>query len=203
MTHDERYEQEARLGRFVATPRVGSMTISPDASVLPVSGMTPAIADTAFIAAGARLIGDVRLADNASVWFNAVLRGDSASITVGERSNLQDNVSVHVDAGHPVVIGTDVSVGHNAVVHGCTVEDGSLIGMGSVILSGAVIGAGSLVAGGAVVLEGTIVPPGSLVAGVPAKVRRELTDDDKARLLKNAAVYLDHSMNHSATVNAD
>lgn len=179
------------------------MTISPDASVLSVSGLTPAITSSAFIAAGARVIGDVRLADNTSVWFNAVLRGDSASITVGERSNLQDNVSVHVDAGHPVVIGSDVSVGHNAVVHGCTVEDGSLIGMGSVILSGAVIGAGSLVAGGAVVLEGTIVPPGSLVAGVPAKVRRPLTDEEKERLLTNAAVYLTHSANHSASISND
>lgn len=163
--------------------------------------MTPTIAESAFVAAGARLIGDVRLAAGSSAWFNAVLRGDSASITVGARSNLQDNVSVHVDAGHPVIIGEDVSVGHNAVVHGCTVEDGSLIGMGSVILSGAVIGAGSLVAGGAVVLEGTIVPPGSLVAGVPAKVRRELSDDEKERLLKNAAVYLVHSANHAETVN--
>ncbi|GAA2526714.1 gamma carbonic anhydrase family protein [Microbacterium mitrae] len=176
------------------------MTISPDASVLPVSGIAPSIADNAFVAAGARIVGDVRLAANASVWFNAVLRGDSASITVGERSNLQDNVSVHVDVAKPAVIGNDVSVGHNAVVHGCTIEDGSLIGMGSVILSGAVIGAGSLVAGGAVVLEGTIVPPGSLVAGVPAKVRRELTEEEKERLLKNAAIYLTHSTNHAATV---
>ena len=179
------------------------MTISPDASVLPVSGLTPAIAETAFVAAGARLVGDVRLAANTSVWFNAVLRGDSAPITVGERSNLQDNVSVHVDTAHPVVIGRDVSVGHNAVVHGCTIEDGSLIGMGSVVLSGAVIGAGSLVAGGAVVLEGTIVPPGSLVAGVPAKVRRELSAQEKDRLLHNAAVYLTHSSNHAASVIAD
>lgn len=177
------------------------MTISPDASILSVSGDTPTIAESAFVAAGARIVGAVNLAEQSSVWFNAVVRGDSASITLGERSNLQDNVSVHVDVAHPVVIGSDVSVGHNAVVHGCTIEDGSLIGMGSVILSGAVIGAGSLVAGGAVVLEGTIVPPGSLVAGVPAKVRRELTDEEKARLLNNAAVYLSHSAHHGAEIN--
>ena len=112
-----------------------------------------------------------------------MLRADSDAITVGARSNLQDNVSVHVDAGHPVTIGADVSIGHNAVVHGCTIGDGSLIGMGSVILSGAVIGDGCLVAGGAVVLGGTVIPSGSLVAGVPAKVRRELTDEEKAGLL--------------------
>ncbi|MBU4465140.1 MAG: gamma carbonic anhydrase family protein, partial [Actinobacteria bacterium] len=101
-----------------------------------------------------------------------------------------------VDMQHPVVIGDDVSIGHNAVVHGCTIGDGSLIGMGSVILSGAVIGAGSLVAGGAVVLEGAVIPPGSLVAGVPAKVRRELTDEERAGILRNAAVYVAHTGEH-------
>lgn len=177
------------------------MTISADASILPVSGTSPTYDATVFVAAGARIVGDVRLGANSSVWFNAVLRGDSAYISVGARSNLQDNVSVHVDSKHPAIIGDDVSVGHNAVVHGCTIEDGSLIGMGSVVLSGAVIGAGSLVAGGAVVLEGTIVPPGSLVAGVPAKVRRELTDEEKAGLLANAAVYLSHSAAHAEALN--
>jgi carbonic anhydrase/acetyltransferase-like protein (isoleucine patch superfamily) len=120
------------------------------------------------------------------------VRGDSASIVLGVGSNLQDNVSVHVDVDSPVVIGDDVSVGHNAVVHGCTIGDGSLIGMGSVVLSGAVIGAGCLVAGGAVVLEGSIIPDGSLVAGVPAKVRRALTDDERAGILRNARVYREH-----------
>lgn len=162
---------------------------SDSASILSVAGLSPEIDESAFLAAGARVIGDVRLGPESSVWYNAVLRGDSASITVGAGSNLQDNVSVHVDAGSPVVIGENVSVGHNAVVHGCTVEDGCLIGMGSVILSGAVIGAGSLVAGGALVLGGTIIPPGSMVAGVPAKVRRELTDEEKLGILRNAEVY--------------
>jgi len=125
------------------------------------------------------------------------VRGDSASITLGAGSNLQDNVSVHVDSASPVVIGRDVSVGHNAVVHGCTIGDGSLIGMGSVVLSGAVIGAGCLVAGGAVVLEGTVVPDGSLVAGVPAKVRRALTEGERAGILHNAQIYREHSANHA------
>ncbi|KAA9110416.1 gamma carbonic anhydrase family protein [Microbacterium rhizomatis] len=178
------------------------MTIDPDSSVLSVTGLEPVVHPTAFIAAGARVIGDVRLAEGASVWYNAVLRADSASIAIGAGSNIQDNVSVHVDAGQPVVIGENVSVGHNAVVHACTIGDGSLIGMGSVVLSGAVIGEGSLVAGGAVVLEGTIVPPGSLVAGVPAKVRRELSDDEKQRLLRNAQIYRTHTANHRDAVAA-
>jgi carbonic anhydrase/acetyltransferase-like protein (isoleucine patch superfamily) len=172
------------------------MTIADAATVLSVAGHTPDIDATAFVAAGARVIGAVTLAEGASVWYNAVLRGDSDSITVRAGSNLQDNVSVHVDAGHPVVIGRDVSVGHNAVVHGCTIGDGSLIGMGAVVLNGARIGAGCLIAGGAVVLEGSDIPDGSLVAGVPGKVRRELTDDERAGLLRNAEHYLAHVQEH-------
>lgn len=178
------------------------MTIATGASVLSVSGRSPRLHPSSFVAAGARVVGDVRLAERASVWYNAVLRADGDTITVGERSNLQDNVSVHVDRGKPAVIGRDVSVGHNAVVHGCTIEDGSLIGMGSVVLSGAVIGAGSLVAAGAVVREGTVVPPGSLVAGVPAAVRRALTDDERAGLIRNAAAYLAHTAEHLAATEA-
>ncbi|MDL9979576.1 gamma carbonic anhydrase family protein [Microbacterium sp. ASV49] len=172
------------------------MTIAEGASVLSVSGKTPVLHESAFLAAGARVIGDVRLAEGSSVWYNAVLRADGDSITVGAGSNLQDSVSVHVDHGKPVVIGENVSVGHNAVVHGCTIEDGSLIGMGAVVLNGAVIGAGSLVAGGAVVLEGSVIPPGSLVAGVPAKVRRELSDEEKAALVRNATTYRAHLAEH-------
>ena len=173
------------------------MTIADAASVLALPGRTPSIESSAFVAAGARVIGDVTLGEGASVWYNAVLRGDSDGIRVGAGSNLQDNVSVHVDAGHPVVIGQNVSVGHNAVVHGCTIGDGSLIGMGSVVLTGAVIGDGCLVAGGAVVLEGAVIPPGSLVAGVPAKVRRELTDDERAGILRNAETYRAHLATHA------
>jgi len=165
------------------------MTIAEGASILSVAGRAPDIHSSAFVAAGARVLGGVTLGEGASVWYNAVLRADGDTITVGAGSNLQDNVSVHVDAGKPVVIGENVSVGHNAVVHGCTIEDGSLIGMGAVVLNGARIGAGSLVAGGAVVLEGADIPPGSLVAGVPGKVRRELTAEEREGLLRNAEVY--------------
>jgi carbonic anhydrase/acetyltransferase-like protein (isoleucine patch superfamily) len=172
------------------------MTVAPGASVLSAAGRTPSLDPTAFVAAGARVVGGVVLSEGASVWYNAVLRADGDTITVGAGSNLQDNVSVHVDPGHPVVIGRDVSVGHNAVVHGCTIGDGSLIGMGAVVLSGAVIGDGCLIAGGAVVLEGAVIPPGSLVAGVPAKVRRDLTDDERAGILRNALVYREHVSEH-------
>ncbi|MGP3536529.1 gamma carbonic anhydrase family protein [Microbacterium sp. RD1] len=176
------------------------MTIADDATVLALPNAAPTIDETAFVAPGARIVGAVSLAAESSVWYNAVLRADGAPISIGAGTNLQDNVSVHVDAGHPVVLGENVSVGHNAVVHGCTVGDGSLIGMGSVILSGAVIGKGCLIAGGAVVLEGMQVPDGSLVAGVPAKVRRELTDEERRGLQANADIYRDHLRTHAAAV---
>lgn len=172
------------------------MSVSRAASVLSLPGKKPRIAEGVYVADGARIVGEVTLEQGASVWFNAVLRGDSSGITLGANSNVQDNVSVHVDAEHPVIIGEDVSIGHNAVVHGCTIGDGSLIGMGAVILSGAVIGAGCLVAGGAVILGGTDIPAGSLVAGVPAKVRRALTDEERAGLVRNAKLYLEHVEEH-------
>ncbi|WP_300267553.1 gamma carbonic anhydrase family protein [Microbacterium sp.] len=172
------------------------MSISSTASVLALPDKTPRIAEDGFVADGARVIGDVTIAAESSVWYNAVLRADSASITLGAGSNVQDNVSVHVDKGHPTVIGENVSIGHNAVVHGCTIGDGSLIGMGAVVLSGAVIGSGCLIAGGAVILGGTEIPDGSLVAGVPAKVRRELSDEEKADLVANAALYRGHVRSH-------
>lgn len=178
------------------------MTIAADASVLSVSGREPDIHPTAFVASGARIIGGVTLAEGASVWYNAVLRADGDTITVGRGSNLQDGVAVHVDRGSPVVIGANVSVGHNAVVHGCTVGDGALIGMGSVVLNGAVIGDGCLVAAGAVVLEGTRVPAGSLVAGVPAKVRRELTAGERHGIARNAGAYLRHVAAHEDATDA-
>lgn len=173
------------------------MSIAAGASVLSLPDRVPSIADGAFIADGARIVGNVSLAAGASVWYNAVLRGDSAGIVIGAGSNVQDNVSIHVDAEHPVVVGAKVSIGHNAVVHGCTIGDGSLIGMGAVVLSGAVIGAGCLVAGGAVVLGGTDVPEGSLVAGVPAKVRRALSEEERAGLIANADIYLGHLQTHA------
>lgn len=172
------------------------MSIASGASVLALPDRAPSIDDRAFVADGARIVGAVSLAAGSSVWYNAVLRADSAAITIGPHSNVQDNVSVHVDAEHSVIVGANVSIGHNAVVHGCTIGDGALIGMGAVILSGAVIGDGCLVAGGAVVLGGSVIPAGSLVAGVPAQVRRQLTDEERAGLIANADIYLAHQQMH-------
>jgi carbonic anhydrase/acetyltransferase-like protein (isoleucine patch superfamily) len=150
----------------------------------------PAVADTAFIAPSAELIGRVTVSGQACVLFNAVLRGDTEEISVGEGSNIQDGVVVHADPGFPARIGSGVSVGHNATLHGCTVEDNSLIGMGATVLNGAVIGEGSLVAAGSVVLEGTVIPPRSLVAGIPAAVKRELRENEYEGVVQNAEHYV-------------
>ncbi|KAA9086827.1 gamma carbonic anhydrase family protein [Microbacterium radiodurans] len=178
------------------------MAVSPDASIRPFGSHRPRLDSSAFVADGARLVGEVSIGAGSSVWFNAVIRGDRAPVSIGRRSNVQDGVVIHVDAASPAVIGDDVSIGHSAVVHGCTIEDGCLIGMSSTVLSGAVIGAGSLVAGGAVVLEGTVVPPGSLVAGVPAKVRRALTDEERAGILRNASTYLELASQHAESIDS-
>ena len=168
------------------------------ALILPFDGNTPVVDDSAFVAQNATLIGRVSLGANSSVFYGAVLRGDTDQITLGAGSNLQDNVVVHCDEGIPATIGAGVSVGHGAVVHGCTIEDDCLIGMGATVMNGAVVGAGSLVAGGAVVLEGTVIPPRSLVAGVPAKVRREISDDELEGIRTNATHYVELSRAHAA-----
>ncbi len=168
------------------------------ALLLPFDNVHPAVDATAWVAPNATLIGKVILAERASIYYGAVLRADVAEIRIGARTNLQDNVTVHCDEGHPTIVGDGVSVGHAAVLHACTIEDECLIGMGSIVLSGSVIGAGSLVAAGAVVLEGTIVPPGSLVAGVPAKVRRELTAEEQVGMRKNGEHYLGYTEKHRA-----
>src|SRR5215211_5827551 len=170
------------------------------ALLLPFDGSLPHVAEDAFAAPNATLIGRVTLAAQSSVFFGAVLRADRDSIELGERSNLQDNVVVHGDPGLAVRIGRGVSVGHGAVLHGCTIEDDCLIGMSATVLNRAVIGAGSLVAACAVVLEGTVVPPGSLVAGVPGKVRRELSEEERAGIRRNAEHYLAHVAEHTAPV---
>lgn len=156
----------------------------------PINTARPALDAAAFVADTATVIGDVRLGRDASIWYGASVRADIAHITIGEASNVQDNASLHVDFGVPVVIGRRVTIGHNAVIHGAVVEDNCLIGMGAVVLNNAVVGQGSLVAAGAVVREGMVIPPGSLVAGVPAKVVRELTPEQQAHLRDNADVYI-------------
>lgn len=172
-----------------------------------VGDRRPQIADTAWVAPGATVVGAVTLAEGVSVWYNSVLRADTDPISIGEGSNIQDLSVMHADPGFPCTVGAGVSVGHRAVLHGCTVEDDVLIGMGAVVLNGARIGRGSLVAAGAVVLGGTEVPPGSLVAGVPAKVRRELTDEELAENRRSAAHYVElagvHAGLQSDTLGAD
>ena len=153
---------------------------------------------TAFIAPGAVVLGDVTLAARASVWYGAVLRGDMAAIVVGEASNLQDGTIVHVDEGKPAQIGARVGVGHRAILHGCTVEDDCLIGMGSVLLNDVHVGTGSVVAAGAVVPEGTRVPPGSLIVGVPARVARRVDDALRQRIRLTWEHYVAEAERHRA-----
>ena len=179
--------------------RLGSMATHQDARIIPLPGHgSPHVAESAWVAPGAVLVGNVTLAERASVWYNAVLRADNEPIVIGERSNLQDNVSCHVDKGAPLTLGRGVSVGHNAVLHGCVIEDDVLVGMHATVMNGAVVGAGSLIAAGALVTEGAIIPPHSLVAGMPGKVRRTLSDAEVDDIRHNAAVYLEHVALHAS-----
>ncbi|MBO1337231.1 gamma carbonic anhydrase family protein [Streptomyces sp. VRA16 Mangrove soil] len=156
----------------------------------------PKLDQDAFAAPTSALIGDVTLHAGASVWYGAVLRAEFEPIVLGADSNIQDNCTVHVDPGFPVTVGARVSVGHNAVLHGCTVEDDCLIGMGATVLNGAVIGTGSLVAAQALVPQGMVVPPGSLVAGVPAKVKRVLTQEEREGVTLNGTHYVELAKAH-------
>lgn len=160
-----------------------------DGLVLVLGERRPQIDPEAWLAPHSVVSGSVRVGAGSSVWYGVSVRGDNEQITLGERVNLQDNVVVHADEGFPAVVADDVSVGHGAVLHGCSVGSGTIVGMGAVVMNGASIGASCLVAGGAVVLEGTQVPDGSLVAGVPAKVRRELTEQERAGLRTGIAHY--------------
>jgi carbonic anhydrase/acetyltransferase-like protein (isoleucine patch superfamily) len=153
-------------------------------------GYYPNVHSSTYLAPGAQLIGNIELKENTSVWFNAVLRGDNEKITIGKGSNIQDGAIVHVDPGYPIHVGENVTIGHNVVLHGCTVEDDALIGMGATILNGAVIGEGSLVAAEALVPEGKVIEPGVLVAGVPAKVIRRLTPENIQRAKEGAFSYV-------------
>ncbi|WP_055107785.1 gamma carbonic anhydrase family protein [Paenibacillus ihumii] len=150
--------------------------------LLDYRGKRPAVDASVFVAEGAKLIGDVTIGKNSSVWFNAVLRGDLAEIVVGERTNLQDGVVGHVNAGQPLIVGDDVSVGHAAIIHGCRIGKGTLIGMGAIILNGADIGEYALIGAGSLVTENTVIPPYTLALGSPARVVRELTEADLQRM---------------------
>lgn len=157
--------------------------------IRPIQGHVPQLHAESWVAPNAAILGQVTLAARASVWYGVTLRAEFEPIEIGEGSNIQDNCTVHVDPGFPAKIGAGVSVGHNAVLHGCTVEDGALVGMGAIVLNGARIGAGSLVAAGTVVPQGFVVPAGSMIAGVPGKIRRELTEDEINHNRINGQVY--------------
>jgi len=160
---------------------------------------TPEVDPEAFVADGATLVGAVRIGPGASVWFGAVIRADGSPIGIGEGSNVQDGCVLHSDPDFPVTVGDRVTVGHRAIVHGCTVEDDSLVGMGAVLLNGVVLGPGSLVAAGTVLLEGTEVPPGSLVAGVPGTVKRTVTDTERERIRSGTASYVTRARHYRGT----
>ena len=156
----------------------------------------PRIHQEAYVHPAAHIIGDVTLAARVSVWPTAVLRGDTDSIVVGAESNIQDGTIIHVDAGVPCRIGSRVAIGHRAIVHGATIEDNCLIGMGAILLNRVVVGTGSIIGAGAVCREGMVVPAGSLVVGVPGKVIRATTDEERSRIAKTVDAYLDLQQLH-------
>lgn len=153
---------------------------------------------TAFIAPGAVVVGEVTLGARASIWFNTVVRGDSAAIEIGDDSNVQDNSTVHVDEGMPAIVGRRVTVGHRAIVHGCVIEDDCLVGMGAVVLSGARIGAGSLIGAAALVREGQVIPPGSLAIGAPARVVGAVSDKHRDAIARGARHYAELAQTYLA-----
>ncbi|WP_144719820.1 gamma carbonic anhydrase family protein [Agrococcus jejuensis] len=174
------------------------MTVHERATVIVLPGREPRIPDSAYVLPNAVIAGDVRLGERVGVYPGASLRAEEEPIVIGDDSNVQDSCSLHVDAGSPLTIGQRVSIGHNAVVHGCTIGDDVLVGMHATVMNGAVVGEGSLIAAGALVTQGQVVPPRSLVAGVPAKVRREVTDDELASIHRNAAVYVERTAQYRA-----
>lgn len=157
---------------------------------IPYMDKKPHVHPSAFVAEGARIVGDVTVGERSTVWFNAVLRGDVAPVRIGRETSIQDGAVGHVDEGQPLLVGDRVTVGHGAIIHGCTIRDGALIGMGAIVLSGAEVGESALVAAGSVVKERFVVPPRTLVAGVPARVVRPLREEELAHMAANAAGYV-------------
>ena len=159
-------------------------------AIYELDGTTPQISDSAWVADSAEVMGDVVLGDDASVWFTVVIRGDTDAIRIGKRTNIQDGSVLHADVGMPLTLGDDVTVGHKVMLHGCTVGDGSLIGIGAIVLKGAKIGKGCLVGAGSLVTEGKEFPDGSMIMGTPAKVVRQLTPEQLEGLLHSAEHYV-------------
>jgi carbonic anhydrase/acetyltransferase-like protein (isoleucine patch superfamily) len=166
--------------------------------ILSHKGRKPIIGKNVFIAPTAMVIGDVKIKDNASIWYGTVLRGDLAPITVGESTNIQDNCTIHTDDNKPAVVGDNVTVGHNAVVHGCIIEDNCLIGINAVVLSDAWIKTGSVVAAGSVVKHGQVVGPYHLVAGIPAALKKKLSETTVEKRKETAEHYIELAQEHMA-----
>lgn len=165
--------------------------------IMPYMGRSPKIHETAFIVENSSIIGDVEIGAQSSIWFHSVVRGDVHYIRIGDRTNVQDNCTLHVTKNtYPLIIGNDITIGHNVVLHGCAVRDRCLIGMGAIILDNAEIGEDSIVGAGALVTEGMKVPPGSLVLGIPGKVVRPLKPEEKEKILKSARNYIEYSNNY-------
>lgn len=162
-------------------------------AIYELDGTAPRIADSAWVADSAQVMGNVELADDASVWFGAVIRGDTETIRIGRRSNIQDMSVLHADVGMPLTVGDDVTVGHQVMLHGCTIGDGSLIGIGAVVLNGAKIGKGCLVGAGSLVTEGKEFPDGSMILGSPARVVRQLAPEQLQGLRLSAQHYVDNA----------
>ncbi|HEY7414797.1 MAG TPA: gamma carbonic anhydrase family protein [Ktedonobacteraceae bacterium] len=170
--------------------------------VLPFNGIWPTIAQDVFIAPGAMVIGNVTIREGASVWYNAVIRADSAPIVIGQRTNIQDNCTLHVDADAPLHIGDECTVGHNAVIHGATLGNRVLVGMNAVILSHAEVGSESIVGANALVSERKQMPGGNLVVGLPAKVARPLNEAERVELVESADRYCKNAAIHRASISS-
>ncbi len=166
--------------------------------ILTLAGLTPRVAASAYISPSAEVIGSVEIGENSSVWFQSVLRGDIEPIRLGANSNLQDGTIVHTMIGAPVTVGDWVTVGHRAVLHGCTIENNCLIGMAAVLLNYVRVGEGSIIAAGAVVAENTVIPPRSLYMGVPARLKRAVSEDEQAFIRKHAENYLKYKAKYLA-----
>lgn len=177
-------------------------------SLMAFEGKAPRIDPAAFVAPGARLIGDIELGPEASVWYNCVLRGDMNRIRIGARSNVQDGTVIHVDPprvagpehGFPALIGEDVLIGHMAMVHGCTLHDRAFVGLGAIVMDGCVIESDAMLAAGAMLTQGKCIPSGQLWAGRPAKYVRDLSDQDKAMMRLGVAHYVELARRHAAAL---
>lgn len=158
--------------------------------LLPYNKIVPAVHESCYVAEGAKLIGDVSIGEKSTVWFNAVLRGDLAPIRIGHSCNVQDGVVGHVNTDQPLILGDEVSVGHSAIIHGCTIGRGTLIGMGAIVLNGADVGEYALIGAGSIVTENKKIPSYTLSIGTPARVVRELTEDDLLRMRRTMESYV-------------